>query len=52
MNRPWNYNVSQNNKDLQSDVNLKDGSSTVKESDDQEESSSHYKESVDKVSDI
>ena len=49
MNRPWNYNVSQNS---QSGVNLKDGSSTVKESDDQEESSSHYKESVDKVSDI
>ena len=56
MNRPQNYNFSQNNKDSQSDVNQKDGSSIDKEPDNQEGSSSHYKESVDKtqeeVSDI
>lgn len=56
MNRPQSYNFSQNNEDLQSDVNQKDSSSTVKESDDQEGSSSDYKESVEKtqeeVSDI
>lgn len=56
MNRPQGYNFSQNNEDLQSDVNQKDSSITVKESDDQEGSSSDYKESVEKtqeeVSDI
>ena len=56
MNQPRNYNFSQNNKDSQLDVNQKDGSSIDKDSGDQEGSSSHYKESVDKtqeeVSDI
>ena len=56
MNPPLSYNFSQNNEDLQSDVNQKYGSSTFKESDNQKGSSSDYKESVDKtqeeVSDI